>query len=130
MGITGNHPCLFPSIPRRWSPVSNPRVSNQLGEANSAAWSVGSGNPWRRLSLRVIGLLIGFLLGTSITTVAGALGQMDPVVALIVVIGCELTVRCDEAIQAGRTLSCVVQILDMSRIGLLYGLFLEAFKLI
>ena len=44
-------------------------------------------------SLRVIGLLVGFLLGTSITTVAGALGQMDPVAALVVVIGSKLTVR-------------------------------------
>ena len=78
----------------------------------------------------MIGLLIGFLLGTSITTVAGALGQMDPVAALVVVIGSELTVRLRRPSRPGERPPVLFQILDMSRIGLLYGLFLEAFKLI
>ena len=55
---------------------------------------------------------------------------MDPVMALIVVLGCEFTVRARRTwIQRG-TVPFVLQLLDFSRIGFLYGLFLEAFKMI
>ena len=111
------------------SRLQSTRLQSNLGQANRRLEHWAS-NPWRRQSLRVIGLLIGFLLGTSITTVAGALGQMDPVAALVVVIGSELTVRLRRPSKPGERPPVLFQILDMSRIGLLYGLFLEAFKLI
>jgi hypothetical protein len=109
--------------------LQSTRLQSNLGQANRRLerWA---GNPWRRLSLRLIGLLIGFLLGTAITTVSGALGQIDPVAALLVVIGTEFTVRLRRPAQPGERSPVLFQILDMSRIGLLYGLFLEAFKLI
>ena len=111
------------------SRLQSTRLQSNLGQANRRLerWA---GNPWRRLSLRLIGLLIGFLLGTAITTVSGALGQIDPVAALLVVIGTEFTVRLRRQAQPGERSPVLFQILDMSRIGLLYGLFLEAFKLI
>ena len=68
------------------------------------------------------------MLGSAVTSVAGVLSQMDPVAALIVVLGTELTVRRVRRSGASRTL--IEQLLDLSRIGFLYGLFLEAFKLI
>ena len=85
-----------------------------------------AGNPWRRLSLLSIAALFGFLVGSAITSVAGVLGQMDPVGALIVVLGTEVTVRLCSTGSA----RLVEQVLNVSRIGLLYGLFLEAFKLL
>ena len=68
------------------SRLQSTRLQSNLGQANRRLerWA---GNPWRRLSLRLIGLLIGFVLGTAITTVSGALGQIDPVAALLGVIG-------------------------------------------
>ena len=51
---------------------------------------------------------------------------MDPVGALIVVLGTEVTVRLRSTCSA----RLVEQVLNVSRIGLLYGLFLEAFKLL
>ena len=83
-------------------------------------------NPWRRLSAISIAALFGFFAGSSITSVAGVLGQIDPVATLIVVVGTELTVR----VRNSGSATLLNQILNMSRIGLLYGLFLEAFKLL
>lgn len=109
--------------------LQSTRLQNNVGLVNSRleTWVV---NPWRKLSLQLIALLIGFLVGSVITSVAGVLGQMDPVVALIVVLGCELTVRLRRSRTTRRPVPVVIQLLDLSRIGLLYGLFLEAFKLI
>ena len=83
-------------------------------------------NPWRRLSVLSIAALFGFLVGSAITSVAGVLGQMDPVGALIVVLGTEATVR----LRNVGSSTLLQQVLNVSRIGLLYGLFLEAFKLL
>ena len=72
--------------------------------------------------------LIGFLIGSALTSVSGVLGQMDPVAALLVVLGAELTIRRRRS--AKPSLQLPQQLLDLGRIGFLYGLFLEAFKLI
>ncbi len=85
-------------------------------------------NPWRRLSLLALVGLIGFLIGSAITSVAGVLGQMDPVAALVVVLGTELTIRSRRSTEP--SLKLPQQLLDLGRIGFLYGLFLEGFKLI
>ncbi len=85
-------------------------------------------NPWRRLSLLALVGLIGFLIGSAITSVAGVLGQMDPVAALVVVLGTELSIRSRRSTEP--SLKLPQQLLDLGRIGFLYGLFLEGFKLI
>ena len=72
--------------------------------------------------------LIGFLFGSAITSVSGVLGQMDPVAALLMVLGAELTIRRPRS--SGAALKLPQQLLDLGRIGFLYGLFLEGFKLI
>ena len=109
--------------------LQSTRLQNNVGLVNTRleTWVV---NPWRKLSFQLIAVLIGFLVGSVITSVAGVLGQMDPVVALIVVLGCELTVRLRRSRTKRGPIPVVVQLLDLSRIGFLYGLFLEAFKLI
>ena len=85
-------------------------------------------NPWRRLSLLALSGLIGFLIGSAITSVAGVLGQVDPVAALVVVLGTELTIRRRRSSEP--SLKLPQQLLDLGRIGFLYGLFLEGFKLV
>ena len=85
-------------------------------------------NPWRRFSLLALAGLIGFLIGSAITSVAGVLGQMDPVAALVVVLATELTIRRRRSSEP--SLKLPQQLLDVGRIGFLYGLFLEGFKLI
>ena len=87
-------------------------------------------NPWRKLSLLVLALLVSFLIGSAITSVAGVLSQMDPIAALLVVLTAELSVRLRRPWKQSGTSPIVLDLIDMSRIGFLYGLFLEAFKLI
>ena len=126
MGITGFNPASSPEIHavRR---LQSTRLQTNAGAALQRLenWAL---NPWRRLSLLAIAGLIGFLIGTAITPVAGVLGQMDPVAALLVVLGTELTIRRRRSSEP--SLKLPQQLLDLGRIGFLYGLFLEGFKLI
>ena len=107
--------------------LQSTRLQNNVGQAIQRLdqWAL---NPWRRLSLLALSGLIGFLIGSAITSVAGVLGQMDPVAALLVVLGAELTIRRRRSSEP--SLKLLQQLLDLGRIGFLYGLFLEGFKLI
>ena len=87
-------------------------------------------NPWRKFSILIISLLLGYLFGTVITSISGVLGKMDPISALIVVIGAELTVRIRAKESAIDKNYILRQILEMTRRGFLYAIFMEAFKLI
>ena len=126
MGITGFDPASSPetSAVQR---LQSTRLQTNVGAALQRLdrWAR---NPWRRLSLLALAGLIGFLIGSAITSVAGVLGQMDPVAALVVVLGTELTIRRRRSSEP--TLKLPQQLLDLGRIGFLYGLFLEGFKLI
>ena len=105
--------------------LQSTRLQRSFGNALQQ-FEVWASNPWRRLSVLSIAALFGFFVGSAITSVAGVLGQMDPVGALIIVVSTELTVR----VRNSGTSTLLYQVLNMSRIGLLYGLFLEAFKLL
>ena len=126
MGITELDPASSPesNAVRR---LQSTRLQNNVGQAIQRLdqWAL---NPWRRLSLLALAGLIGFLIGSAITSVAGVLGQMDPVAALLVVLGAELTIRRRRSSEP--SLKLLQQLLDLGRIGFLYGLFLEGFKLI
>ena len=126
MGITGFDPASSPetSAVRR---LQSTRLQTNVGAALQRLdrWAR---NPWRRFSLLTLAGLIGFLIGSAITSVAGVLGQMDPVAALVVVLGTELTIRRRRSSEP--SLKLPQQLLDLGRIGFLYGLFLEGFKLI
>ena len=126
MGFTGFNPASSPEINavRR---LQSTRLQINVGAAIQRL-DLWARNPWRRLSLLALAGLTGFLFGSAITSVAGVLGQMDPVAALVVVLGAELTIRRRRG--AEPSLKLPQQLLDLARIGFLYGLFLEGFKLI
>ena len=126
MGITELNPASSPesNAVRR---LQSTRLQNNVGQAIQRLDQLAL-NPWRRLSLLALSGLIGFLIGSAITSVAGVLGQMDPVAALLVVLGAELTIRRRRSSEP--SLILLQQLLDLGRIGFLYGLFLEGFKLI
>ena len=126
MGITGFDPASSPetSAVQR---LQSTRLQTNVGAALQRLdrWAR---NPWRRFSLLALTGLIGFFIGSAITSVAGVLGQMDPVAALVVVLGTELTIRRRRSSEP--SLKLPQQLLGLGRIGFLYGLFLEGFKLI
>ena len=70
------------------------------------------------------------MIGSAITSVSGVLAQMDPIASLIVVAGYEFTIRMRRNWLTHGRAGLVLQLVDMGRLGFLYGLFLEAFKLI
>lgn len=89
-------------------------------------WSL---NPWRRYSLLLIVLLAGFFIGSSIGMISGALALMDPIGAFITVGLLELLVRFRRPWISSNKLTTCLHIVDASRIGFLYGVFVEGFKL-
>jgi len=87
-------------------------------------------NPWRRLSLLLIVLLASMVVGGGLGSITGALAYFDPISALVCVLLIELAVRLRPGLLAGRQDRLVLQLLDMARIGLLWGLMLDGFKLL
>jgi hypothetical protein len=87
-------------------------------------------NPWRRLSLQLIVLLTGFGIGGAVGSITGALSKLDPIGALITVAVMELAIRARGPLRRRGGDRLGLQLLDMARIGLLYGLLLDGFKLL
>jgi uncharacterized membrane protein YoaK (UPF0700 family) len=85
-------------------------------------------NSWRRLSLLVISLLLGFFLASVISTISGQATYWDVSIAAILVVLAEFVSRITYSSQQ-RSKELGVAIANTIKIGLIYGLFLEAFKL-
>lgn len=102
-------------------------------------------NPWRRLSLVIISLLFGNFLATVLSTVAGQTADLDVLVSMILLLFTEFTswlvyrrsavretqrdrlsARSD---QAAIVRPLFLEMLNGIKLGLIYGLFVEAFKL-
>jgi hypothetical protein len=105
------------------------RFQRQLVNAGNqlVGWA---NNPWRRCSLQVITLLLSFSLGGVVASIAGQIGQIDPVGALLCVLTMEWAVRARGRLRRRQGDRLPLQLLDMARIGLLYGLLLDGFKLL
>ncbi len=92
-------------------------------------------NPWRRIALSLIALLLGFFLGSAIVTTAGQDAIWDvPAAALLFVITESIALfvysRPRKSSSTGLSRrSLWLDVLNLSRIGIIYSLFLEAFKL-
>ena len=91
-----------------------------------AVWAI---NPWRRYSLFTIVLLAGFLLGSSVGMINGVLALMDPIGAFLIVALLEVMVRLRRFWPASSGARLSLHIIDLLRMGLLYGLITESFKL-
>ena len=87
-------------------------------------------NPWRRTSLLVIAVLSSFAMGSSVGSIAGVSGLMDPIASLLTVTMWELLVRLRRPWPHRPDMKLGLQLLDMVRIGLIYGLLLEGFKML
>ncbi|MDA0269273.1 MAG: DUF565 domain-containing protein [Cyanobacteria bacterium] len=88
-------------------------------------------NPWRRLSLVIIGLLFGNFFGTAISTIAGQTADFDVFISALLVVGVELIswLFYRRPRQGERQPSLPLEVANAFKLGLIYGLFVEAFKL-
>ena len=86
-------------------------------------------NPWRRASLLLIVLLSGFAIGSGLGAITGALSSIDQLSALACVLAIEVAARLRGRLRR-RPERLPLQILDMARMGLLYGLLIDGFKLL
>lgn len=101
-------------------------ASRQLGTLFS--------NPWRRIALNLISLLLGFFMGSAIATTAGQDAVWDVPAAGVLLVFTEVTSRA--VYRRDRLLakelvrrSLFIGVLNLFKIGLTYSLFVEAFKL-
>lgn len=101
-------------------------ASRQLGTLFS--------NPWRRIALNLISLLLGFFMGSAIATTAGQDAVWDVPAAGVLLVFTEVTSRIvyrrDRLLETELVRrSLFVGVLNLFKIGLTYSLFVEAFKL-
>ena len=103
------------------------RLRQATGETlhGLALWAA---NPWRYLSLLAVIFTAAFFLGNSVTTVSGALNLLDPMVAVLAMALTEILVRQRPRLQRqGNRLW--LHLVDAFRIGFLYGVILDGFRL-
>jgi hypothetical protein len=98
---------------------------------DTVARSVGQWfvNPWRRLSLLLISWLFGFFLGSAVSTTSGQQAELDIVIAAVLVILTEVTSRIFYSRSFLARQALWVETLNLLKVGFIYSLFLEAFKL-
>ena len=113
--------------------MQNTRLST-IVNASAGRLARWSRNPWRRISLIIISLLSGFFFASVISTVSGVKSEQDVISAGIVLLVVELINRYvygtrRETNGNEETSPLTPEILNSLKLGLMYGLFLEAFKL-
>lgn len=115
--------------------MQNTRLNNLVNVllAQLGQWLI---NPWRRLSLILISLLLGVFLGTAIPTTAGQTGNWDVVAAGVLVLFTEAVSRIVYGSNRRRVQATEVpkrpllgEVTNALKIGLTYSLFMEAFKI-
>jgi hypothetical protein len=105
----------------------------QQTRLNSLVTETGSrlgqffGNPWRRVALLLISLLLGMFVGQAVVTTAGQDGQWDVSGAVILAFFVEWISRF--AYHSSNRRVLWLEVLNIFKIGMVYSLFLEAFKI-
>ena len=92
--------------------------------------SIWANNPWRRYSISLITLLIGYFIGSSLGMVSAVVEIMDPVAAFLSVVLIEILIVFRRNLRFDRKNKFLVLLLDSLRLGLFYGFFTESLKLL
>jgi len=96
---------------------------------NIQTLSIWANNPWRRYSISLITLLIGYFIGSSLGMVSAVVELMDPIAAFLSVIFIEILIVLRRNFRLEREKKFLVLLLDSLRLGLFYGFFTESLKL-
>ena len=97
---------------------------------NIQTLSIWASNPWRRYSISLITLLIGYFFGSSIGMVSAVVELMDPIAAFLSVVFIEILIALRRNFRLKRKNKFLVLLLDSLRLGLFYGFFTESLKLL
>ncbi len=97
---------------------------------NIQTLSIWANNPWRRYSIALIVLLIGYFLGSSLGMVSAVLELMDPVAAFLSVVLIEILIALRRNFRFNRKKKFLLLLIDSLRLGLFYGFFTESLKLL
>ena len=97
---------------------------------NIQTLSIWANNPWRRYSIALITILIGYFFGSSLGMVSAVLELMDPVAALVSVVFIEILIALRRNFRFERKKKFLLLLLDSLRLGLFYGFFTESLKLL
>ena len=97
---------------------------------NIQSLSIWADNPWRRYSLSLITLLIGYFFGSSLGMVSAVVELMDPVAAFLSVAFIEILIAIRRNFRFQNKKKFLVLLLDSLRLGLFYGFFTESLKLL
>ena len=92
--------------------------------------SIWANNPWRRYSISLIILIIGYFLGSSLGMVSAVLELMDPGAAFLSVVLIEILIAFRRNFRFERKKRFLLLLLDSLRLGLFYGFFTESLKLL
>ena len=97
---------------------------------NIQTLSIWANNPWRRYSISLIILLIGYFLGSSLGMVSAVVELMDPVAAFLSVVFIEILIVLRRNFRFEKKKKFLVLLLDSLRLGLFYGFFTKSLKLL
>ena len=97
---------------------------------NIQTLTIWAKNPWRRYSISLIILLIGYFLGSSLGMVSAVVELMDPVAAFLSVVFIEILILLRRNFRFEKKKKFLVLLLDSLRLGLFYGFFTESLKLL
>ena len=97
---------------------------------NIQTLSIWANNPWRRYSISLITLLIGYFFGSSLGMVSAVVELMDPVAAFLSVVFIEILITLRRRLRLEKKKKFLVLLLDSLRLGLFYGFFTESLKLL
>lgn len=103
-----------------------------LIETSSARFSRWVFNPWRRLSLVIISLLFGNFFAIAISSIAGQVAELDVVISAILLMAVEVIswlVYRRPSPPPPQQDRLWLEVMNALKLGMIYGLFVEAFKL-
>ncbi|MBD2090816.1 DUF565 domain-containing protein [Microcoleus sp. FACHB-1515] len=86
-------------------------------------------NPWRRTSLLLMSVLFGNFLATAISTTTGQQADLDILIAAVLAGFTELSSWLVYRVGRVNDRPLPFNLLNALKIGLIYGLFVESFKL-
>jgi energy-coupling factor transporter transmembrane protein EcfT len=104
------------------------RINTALSSSFSKATAFFA-NPWRKLSLTFIFLLFGFFIASAIASLTGQIAYWDVTAALFLLVFTEFVSIVVYRRDNKRDKLLGLDVLNAFKFGLVYGLYLEAFKL-